>query len=293
MSAEHTRRHAPAPPGDVREPRTITSLQNDTVKLIRSLDMRKARRETGLFVAEGAAVLITARDHGWHPRMLVTGPDAANATATPELARWAGGSNADHLEVNAAVLEKLAAKDNPQSVMAVFEQRFAELPQAADLAPAAMQDRLPPLWIALEEIRDPGNLGTILRTADAAGATGIVLVGNTCDPYSREAVRASMGSIFAVPIARTDLGGLRDLAAAWPGAVVGTHLAGSSDYRAADYRPPVLLVMGNEGAGLSEAAAGMCTDLVRIPMAGKLDSLNLAVATALMLYEIRRDVLKA
>ena len=270
--------------------RTITSLQNDTVKLIRSLEMRKARRETGLFVAEGTSLLLTARDNGWSPRMLVSGPDGSEGPAAKALAEWAHAARADHLDVSAAVLEKLAAKDNPQSVMGVFEQRWAELPSPK--ASAEHASALAPLWIVLEEIRDPGNLGTILRTADAAGASGIVLVGNTCDPFSREAVRASMGSIFAVPVARCDRTAFLALAGTWRGDVVGTHLAGKLDYRSADYREPVLLVMGNEGAGLSDEATAACGKLVRIPMAGQLDSLNLAVATALMLFELRRPYLK-
>jgi len=280
-------RSEPTPSGNRR---TITSLQNDSVKLIRSLDMRKARRETGLFVAEGASILLTARDNGWSPRMLVTGPDAIEGPATTALAEWAQAGGADHLDVSAAVLEKLAAKDNPQSVMGVFEQQWAEIPvvRSGGKPDAA----LPPLWIALEEIRDPGNLGTILRTADAAGASGIILIGSTCDPFSREAVRASMGSIFAVPVARCNLTGFAALARDWPGDVVGTHLAAELDYRSADYREPVLLVMGNEGAGLSDQASAACSRLVRIPMAGRLDSLNLAVATALMLFELRRAHLK-
>ena len=270
--------------------RTITSLQNESVKLIRSLEMRKARRETGLFVAEGTSLLLTARDNGWSPRILITGPEAAEGPATMALGEWARVARADHLDVSAAVLEKLAAKDNPQSVMGVFEQRWAPLPSPR----ATNRDTgtLPPLWIVLEEIRDPGNLGTILRTADAAGASGVVLVGSTCDPFSREAVRASMGSIFAVPVARCDRAAFLALARNWPGDVLGTHLAGTLDYRSADYREPALLVMGNEGAGLSDEVGAACSKLVRIPMAGRLDSLNLAVATALMLFELRRPHLK-
>ncbi|MBS0240537.1 MAG: RNA methyltransferase [Proteobacteria bacterium] len=261
--------------------RTITSLQNDSVKLVRSLEMRKARRETGLFVAEGASVLLTARDNGWSPRMLVTGPGAAEG-AGRALEAWAIAAAADRLEVSAAVLEKLAAKDNPQSAMGVFEQRWATLPRAADVVPTKA------LWVVLEEIRDPGNLGTILRTVDAAGAAGVILAGQTCDPYSREAVRASMGSIFAVPVARASVDEVAALARGWPGDVVATHLKGRLDYREAAYREPVLLVMGNEGAGLSDEMAAVANKLVRIPMAGRLDSLNLAIATALMLYEIQR-----
>jgi TrmH family RNA methyltransferase len=269
--------------------RSITSLQNDQVKLVRSLDMRKARRDTGLFVAEGASLLMTARDNDWTPRLVLAGPGAADNIVVGSLLEWARAAGADRLDVSAPVLEKIAAKDNPQSVMAVFAQRWADLPAPAPMTATAAVPALPPLWIALEEVRDPGNLGTILRTADAAGASGVILVGATCDPFSREAVRASMGSLFAVPVARTDPAGLEALAAAWPGDVVGTHLAGAEDFRARPYAAPVLLVMGNEGKGLSDRAAALCRRLVRIPMAGRLDSLNLAVATALMLYEIRRS----
>ncbi len=266
--------------------RRITSLQNESVKFIRALDMRKARRESGLFVAEGASVLLTAREHGWAPKTLVLGPEAQSNAATRALTAWAQGANADILDVAAPVLEKLAAKENPQSVMAVLPQRWRDAPDPmqADSAKGGRDA----LWLALEEVRDPGNLGTIIRTADAVGAAGIILVGQTCDPYSREAVRASMGSIFAVPLVRLEQPAFLQLAGRWTGDVAGTHLSGKVDYRAADYKAPTLLVMGSEGSGMSEATAAACNKLVRIPMVGRLDSLNLAVATALMLYEIRR-----
>jgi TrmH family RNA methyltransferase len=148
------------------------------------------------------------------------------------------------------------------------------------------------VWIALESVRDPGNLGTIVRTADAAGAAGVILVGDTVDPFSVEAVRATMGSVFAVPLARANRGEFQKLALAWPGTIVGTHLSATTDYRKTDYRTPVLLVMGGEQAGLSAETAALAKTLVKIPMAGKADSLNLAVATAIMLFEIRRGALK-
>ena len=265
--------------------RRITSLQNDAVKFIRTLDMRKARRLTNLFVAEGASVLLTACENGWQPQTLVLGPEAAGNAATRRLENWARAAGAETLDVAAPVLAKLAAKENPQSVIAVLKQRWIDPPD-----PAALKGK--PLWLALESVRDPGNLGTIVRTADAAGVAGIILVGAPCDPYSREAVRASMGSIFAVPLVRQDAPEFACLCAGWPGDVVGTHLSGKTDFREAAYRAPVLLVMGSEGAGLSDATAAVCRLLVRIPMAGRLDSLNLAVATALMIYEIRRPDLK-
>jgi TrmH family RNA methyltransferase len=264
--------------------RAITSLQNERVKLIRSLEMRKARRETGLFVAEGASVLVAARDAGWAPRMLVCLAGSAEAGVARELVGWALGSRAECLEVSPAVLGKLAAKDNPQTLLGVFAQRWAEAP-----APTALGES--DVWLALEAVRDPGNLGTIMRTVDAVGAQGVILVGSTVDPYAREAVRATMGSIFSVPLVRLAEAPFLALARAWPGEVVGTRLDAREDFRSR-YRTPTLLVMGSEGPGLSPALAAACARHVRIPMAGRLDSLNLAVATALMLYEIRRDRLR-
>jgi len=265
--------------------RTITSLTNDRVKLIRSLDMRKARRETGLFVAEGASVLMTARENGWRPTILAHGSEARDSRAHRELIDWALRAGTEGLEVSRAVLEKLAAKENPQNLMGVFEQRWSALPETTSLAKSA-------LWVALDEIRDPGNLGTIIRTVDAVGAEGVILVGNCCDPYQRECVRATMGSLFAVPLVKAERGDFIDWAMTWRGDRVGTHLDATADFREGGYKGPTLLLMGREGPGMSDEVAAVCNRLVKIPMAGRLDSLNLAVATALMLYEIKRDALK-
>lgn len=267
-----------------RDPITISSLQNDRVKLIRSLEMRKARRDTGLFVAEGASILVTAREAGFAPRMLVAQAGATESGIQRGLVAWAQAAGADVLDVTSAVLGKLAAKDNPQTVMGVFEQRWAEPPQPGNLA-------ADDLWLALEQVRDPGNLGTIMRTVDAVGAKGVILVGSCCDPYSRDAVRATMGSIFAVPIVRMEQPALLALASSWPGDIVGTDLAAIEDFRHVQPRGPTLLVMGSEGPGMSGELRAVCSKLVRIPMAGQLDSLNLAVATALTLYQLRGQYL--
>lgn len=260
--------------------RVITSLQNEQVKFIRSLDMRKVRRETGLFSVEGTALIVTARDSGWLPRTLIYAAGEKQRPIVGGLVEWALAAGADCLEVTEAIIAKLASKENPQNVMAVFEQRWASPPVAA----AAPADGA---WLALEQVRDPGNLGTIIRTADAVGVGGIMLIGASCDPYSPEAARATMGSIFSVPVARLDQPSFLQWLASWPGDVVGTHLSATDDFRKVAYRSPTLLVMGSEGVGLSPELTATCTRLVKIPMAGRLDSLNLAVATALALYQIR------
>lgn len=268
-----------------RKPQAITSLQNERIKAIRALDMRKARKETGLFVAEGASILMTAREQGFVPEIIAYRTEAADSAAQRAFVAWALQEGADCLEVSEAVLGKLASKDNPQSMLGVFRQRWAQPPKAERVA---RQDT----WVALEEVRDPGNLGTIIRTADAVGAKGVILIGSSCDPYARECVRATMGSVFAVPLVRMTRETFLALCADWRGDVVGTHLNASEDFRTAAYQGPALLVMGSEGPGLSDPVAAACTRLVKIPMAGRLDSLNLAVSTALVLYQIRGAALK-
>ena len=270
---------------DIAAPAIITSLQNERVKFIRALEMRKTRRETELFVAEGVSILVSARDAKRAPRMLAYQAGTASDGVARQLVSWALREKTEVLEVSEAVLGKLAAKDNPQSMLGVFPQVWSKPPVAAQVAATET-------WVALEEVRDPGNLGTIMRTAHAVGAAGVILVGTCCDPFSRECVRATMGSIFAVPLVKMDPSAFLDLAKSWPGDVIGTHLDGKEDFRRVPYRGPTLLVMGGEGPGLSRAAADACSKLVKIPMAGNLDSLNLAIATALALYQIRGGQLK-
>lgn len=261
-------------------PRAITSLQNERVKFVRSLRMRKARAETGLFLADGVSVVITAREQGWTPNILVYAAGEKQSKAAMGLVEWAAAGGTECLEVTEPIIAKLAARDNPQNVMAVFEQRWIDAPEAGG-------ESADGVWLALEEVRDPGNLGSIIRTADAVGVRGIVLIGASCDPYSPEATRATMGSVFSVPLARMSARKFGDWINGWPGDVVGTHLSATTDFRAVTYRAPTVLLMGSEGSGMSKEMAGVCTQLVKIPMAGRLDSLNLAVATALALYQIR------
>ena len=254
--------------------RTITSLTNPTVKAARALHLRKARDETGLFLVEGLKSVIEAVRLGRSPRLLLHGTAAAEHPLTREAAAVAG----ETIEVSDAILAKISRRDNPQAVLGVFEQVFTPL---AELDPLAAR-----CWVALQAVRDPGNLGTILRTTDAAGCGGLILVGDCCDPYSVEAVRATMGSIFAVPLARASVADFIAWCARWPGAVVGTLLTADIDFRAAAYSDPTLILMGNEQAGLPDELAAICDVAVKIPMRGRADSLNLAVATGIMIYAV-------
>ncbi len=262
------------------QPKVITSLTNDRVKAIRALEMRKVRKETGLFVAEGAALLVTARDNGFVPETIVYQAGSVEGGIGRGLVTWALKERTEVLEVSELVLAKLSAKDNPQTMLGVFRQRFAAPPKPAAVAAGET-------WLALEEVRDPGNLGTILRTCDAVGVSGVILAGNCCDPYSLEAIRATMGSIFAMPLVKVERSSLLGIMRAWPGDVVATDLDAREDFRKVSYRGPQLVVMGSEGPGLSAEVSKAATRRVKIPMSGRLDSLNLAIATALTLYQIR------
>ena len=252
--------------------RVITSLNNPAVKAARALHLRKEREETGLFLVEGLKSVTEAVQLGRAPRLLLYGEAAEHHP----LLREAAAAAAETALVSEGVLAKISRRDNPQAVLGVFEQSFAQL---HDLDPAAAR-----CWVALEAVRDPGNLGTIIRTADAAGCGAVILVGSCCDPFSVEAVRATMGSIFAVPLLKAAVTEFVAWVGGWPGSVVGTRLEATKDFRDASYAAPTLLVMGNEQAGLTNEVARACGVAVKIPMRGRADSLNLAVATGVMIY---------
>ena len=265
-------------PGQVRR---IDATSNPLIKRIRGLALKKNRDEAGEFLAEGLKLLTDALDGDWPVRVVLYAAEAARDAAVAAVAARARARGAMVLEASRKVMEAVGRRDNPQTVMAVVAQRHAD---AAAIRPKAGE-----LWIGLDRVRDPGNLGTILRTADCVGAAGVLLIGDTTDPFSTEAVRATMGSVFHVPLARLSQAEFLPWRKSWPGLVAGTHLRGSVDYRAPAWAgETVLLLMGNEQRGLPDELAGACDVLCRIPMAGQADSLNLASATAVMAYEIRR-----
>jgi RNA methyltransferase, TrmH family len=274
-------RHAGAP-GQVKE---VTSLANPLVKDIKALAQKKFRDQQNAFMAEGLKLVIDALDLGWHIRTLVFAKAGRGNAAVEKVAARTVAAGGMVLEVSEKVLVAITRRDNPQMVVGVFSQKFLALKDVR----ADNGD----VWVALDRVRDPGNLGTVIRTVDAVGAKGIILVGDTTDPFSVETVRATMGSIFAVPVAKATTEAFLAWRGGFSGLVAGTHLKGAVDYRSVDFsRGPVLLMMGNEQQGLPENLAASCDRLLRIPQAGRADSLNLAVATGIMLFEIRRGALK-
>ena len=237
----------------------ISSTQNPTIKLIRSLEDKKGRREAGLFVVEGRQMLERAEDLGWVPQHVV-------ATKHPQLF-----DEVKPFIVTDKLMAELSAQNNPHEVLATFKQRWQPHPTKEGT------------WLALEDIRDPGNLGTIIRTADAASASGIILVGDCCDPYAPECVRATTGSIFAVQLVKMALTQFIDFVKAWPGTSLATRMDAKGDFRTPQPGPH-LIVLGSEAKGISDTLSSACSKKVRIPMKPGVESLNLATAAALMLY---------
>jgi TrmH family RNA methyltransferase len=267
--------------GQVKE---VTSLANPVIKDIKALANKKERDETRSFIAEGLKLVIDALDLGWTIKTLVYAKAAKGKTQVEQVALKTVATGGLVLEVSEKVLSAITRRDNPQMVVGVFEQRYANL---RDVKPI-----LGETYVALDRVRDPGNLGTIIRTADAAGASGVILVGETTDPFSLETVRATMGSVFAMPLMRATVAEFVKWQKAANVQLAATHLAGAVDYRTIDYRKkPVVLLMGNEQAGLPEELAREATALARIPQQGRADSLNLAIATGIMLFEARRHLL--
>ncbi|MEI7645301.1 MAG: RNA methyltransferase [Chloroflexales bacterium] len=253
----------------------ITSSSNPTVRQIRALRQRKERERTGLFFIEGVRLVGEAVQLGAAVEALVVAPELL---ASPFARDLVGQHRTPIIEVSAEVFAGLSQKDGPQGLAALARQRWTPL---ADLRLGP-----PPGWVALVDPADPGNLGTILRSADAVGAAGVILLGDATDPYDPAALRASMGAIFAVQLARASF----DEFAAWKRAC-GVFLVGASDKAPADYQDvvypqPLVLLMGSERQGLSLAQQELCDLMVRLPMRGRSDSLNLAVATAVLLYEL-------
>jgi TrmH family RNA methyltransferase len=259
-------------------PREITAFSNPLVKATQRLRDKKHRRDAGRFLAEGLRILTEAREMGRLPETLFFFPDGGERPLVASLVQAVEAAGGDVVATTADILSKLSGKDNPGSVIGVYEEFLTPL-ESLDRSSAS-------IWLVAERLRDPGNLGTILRTADAVGAGGVVLIDDCVDPFSVEAVRASMGALFTVPVARARWDAFHAWLRSGPGQLVGLSLDTDQDYRGADYTAPCFLLTGNEAQGMPDHMAAACDLRVKIPMLGKADSLNAAVATAVMAYEV-------
>jgi len=258
----------------------ISSTANETVKLLRSLERKRERVETGLFLAEGARHAQEALANGWSPAYAFASQAALERTQTRDLLLRMKSAGARVLTGTEKILATLSRKDNPQMLISAFRQRVSQL---VDFPTDGARR-----FVALYEVRDPGNLGTVIRTADAAGCDGVILIGTTCDPFSIETVRATMGSLFAMRLAVTSLEDFKAWRMKANVRMIAASMRGDRAHDKASYGERSIILMGNEQSGLPTDVEAACDELVRIPMMGKADSLNLASAASVMIYEAWR-----
>ncbi|MBK8374605.1 TrmH family RNA methyltransferase [Sphingorhabdus sp.] len=258
--------------------REITGFSNPLVKQVRSLREKKHRKREGLFLAEGLRIMTEAREAGFLPEMLFRCADRDAHSLEIVLEGEVLTAGGDVIETSADILSKLSGKDNAQTVIGVYHEH-----------PTALSDidrNAAPIWLVAQAMRDPGNLGTMLRTGDAVGAGGLILIDDCTDPFSVEAVRASMGAIFTQKIVQCRWAEFVEWLRGGPGQLVGTSLQTELDYQDPSYQSPCFILTGNEAQGMPADYAAECDLLVKMPMRGKADSLNAAVATAVMAYEV-------
>jgi RNA methyltransferase, TrmH family len=263
----------------------ISSRANESIRAIRRLRERKERERTGRFFAEGIRIVTEALHAGAPIETVVYAPELLRSEVGRGVVRECEMAGAAVLAVTPEVFASLSVKEGPQGLGAVVRARWEGL-----------EDTMPvpgSCWVALESVADPGNLGTIVRTSDAAGCAGVILLGASTDPYDPTALRASMGSVFALQLVRASFAQLVTWAQRHGLQLVGTSGAATTEYRSLTYRVPTVLVMGSERTGLSAEQQRACDAVVRIPMVGSADSLNLAVATGIVLYEILDQRLQA
>lgn len=258
---------------------TLTNPRNPDVKQVRQLQHRKVRDETGLFIVEGIRHVGEAVSAGAAVQYLCYAPDLLKSAFAHDLLEKQRRLGRRVYALAPDIFRAIADKDNPQGILAVVQRPALTLEA---LTPAAH-----PWLVALVAPQDPGNIGTVMRTIDAVGASGLLLLDGGADPGHPNAVRASLGALFWMPVVTAAFAAFAPWAHAQGYQLVGTSERATVDYRRAAYDRPVILLMGSEREGLTPEQEAACQRMVRLPMTGRVTSLNLAVATGVMLYQMR------
>lgn len=255
----------------------ITSRSNPRIKQVRALYSHQARQETRLFLAEGIRHFGEAVDSGCSIDSIFYSPERLKseyALALLEKQRFEG---IPCFSVSKNVFDAIAEKENPQGILTIIHRPERQLTELTT-------DNFP--WgVALISPQDPGNLGTILRTIDAAGASGLILIDSTLDAYHPNAVRASMGTIFWFPVVEASFEGFRDWSKQNDYHIYGSSARSDCDYRDVTiFQKPRILLLGSEREGLTDEQRTACEKIVSLPMRGKASSLNLSIAAGILLY---------
>ncbi|MDO9085949.1 MAG: RNA methyltransferase [Anaerolineaceae bacterium] len=255
----------------------ITSSSNPKIKFIRKLRNKKIRDANNLFYIEGPRIISEALPANWKFKQVFFSKPLINDGFGMELLEKLTTMNIECLEVDKDVFESFSIKDGPKGLAAILCQKTSKLSELNDQSG---------LWVGLDRTQDPGNLGSILRTLDSVGGTGLILIDQCTDPFDISAIRASMGAIFSQKIIKTNSETFINYIKENHIQVIGTSDRATQDYQEVNYSTNMVLLMGSEREGLSEPLFRVCDKLVRIPMIGKSDSLNLAIATSICLYEV-------
>jgi TrmH family RNA methyltransferase len=263
----------------------VTSAANPVAKRMRMLATRKFRQREGAALAEGIQPVWQAVEAGAPVEALIFAPDLLRYQPAIEMVLEQERRGVRVVRLSGELFQRLSDRDGAAGLAAIVGQRLTPLREL----PAGHQGSGTTL-VALHEIASPGNLGTVIRTADAAGARAVILIGATADPYDPAAIKASMGAIFSMPVAR--VAGSDEFFAWADGrdlAVVTTSARAKQSVWEARYPDPLVLMMGSEGPGLAGADLRRGRLQVSIPMTGTAESLNLAVAAGVVLFEVVRQ----
>ena len=256
---------------------TITSTSNPRIKAIRKLRNKKGRQESGNFYVEGLKLVGDALEQHAHIQQLIYCPELMISDFSEDILSMAVEQDIETLNVSRDVFESFALKAGPQGAAAVVKQNWLALEDASVESG---------LWLALEDVQDPGNLGSALRSLDGVGGKGLILLDQSTDAFHPTAVRASMGAIFTQKLVQVNTSELSAWKQQHETAIIGTWCGDAQPYRSYNYPRDMILLMGSEQKGLQDTHLALCDELVHIPMTGLVDSLNLACATSVVLFEI-------
>ena len=258
----------------------ITSHANKSVKeVIQLVQKAKVRKERGLFVVEGIKMFLEAPVE-WIEQVYISESFAKQMTDTCQ--KKLAYLNTPYETVTDVIFGKMSDTKTPQGILCVLKQQRYRLEE--------MFTEPNPLFVLLEDIQDPGNLGTIFRSGEGAGITGVIMSENTVDIYNPKTIRSTMGSIYRMPFLYTpDVGGAIEELRRKKITVYAAHLQGAKDYDMCDYRPGTAFLIGNEANGLRQETTEKADTAVKIPMKGKVESLNAAIAASVLLFEAARQ----
>lgn len=261
----------------------ITSSQNKFIKLAASLKQKKYRDEVGSFLVEGVRLVEEAVRSDWPVEICICNEESTKNQRVQEILASAQLKHCRVIQVSDAIYSKLTDTKEPQGLMAIMKKKLCPL---EDMLEAEENG----FFILLDNVQDPGNVGTMIRTAAAAGCSGVILTKGCADVFGTKAVRASMGSVFYVPIVEgLTSSEIISRLGQHGTSIFATSLESSKVYSAVDFKPSVAIVFGNEGNGVSREFLEKAQERLYIPLANHVESLNVAASAAVILYEVVRQ----